>query len=586
MLVPLSLLKEFLDIDLDIQSISDILTLAGLEVDKVEDVPFTFQGVIVAKVEKADQHPNADRLKVATVFDGKERFQVVCGAPNCREGLITAFAKVGAELTDEKGKKWKIKQGKLRDVESNGMLCASSELGLGEDSDGIMELDEMAPIGMPLNELLGDTIFEITLTPNLGHCSSVLGVARELAAHLNLQVRMPNFTLEEASENIADGMSVHIGDGVDRYACRIIKDIKVGPSPNWLKTRLENAGVRSINNIVDVTNYVMIKLGQPMHAFDLEKIGKQIKAAFCTKPTKIETLDGEVREVPAGSLMIADENGPLAIAGVMGGASSEVSDATTSIMLESANFDSSMVRKASKALSLRSESSARFERMIDHEMVPFALNYAASLIEALAGGKVLSGMIDENAKPTKDRTLKLRLHRVNALLGTELSLNEVEDFLSKLEMRTLSDGDGVVNVTIPSYRNDVTSEIDLVEEVARVYGYNNIPRCPLNYTPSKLPHDPIVLLEENLRERLISEGLQEFVTCDLISPELAELTLEENLGEQALVHVLHPSSVDQSVLRTSLLPGLLQSIKNNQDHRQFNISAFEIAQKIFHFIEA
>lgn len=585
MLVPLSWLQDYIPLSHSPEELAEILTLAGLEVDKVEQTLFSFSNVVVGEVLKVEPHPSADKLKVAQVSDGAETFQVVCGDPSCQAGMRTAFAKLDAYLTDDEGKTFKIKKAKLRDVESFGMLCTEKELGLSDHHETIMQLPKDAPLGTDLREIFGDTIFEISLTPNLGHCMSMLGIARDLAAMIDSKAHRPSFQLEENShEKTSDALSVEIKapESCPRYSCRLIRNVKIALSPLWLKKRLEAAGVRSINNIVDVTNYIMLSCGQPMHAFDYEKIGGQkISVQLTEKETTLKTLDGEKRKIPEGILMIYDQTKPIAVAGVMGGAESEVQDQTRHILLEAADFNSSVVRRGSKGLNLRSESSSRFERGIDHEGVTKALDQAAYLIQKVAGGEIAEGMIDVIPKQRKEKKIKCRIHRVNEILGTTLSYSEIESFLHRLEMDVDTTDEEIFEVTIPSYRNDIHQEIDLIEEIARIYGYNNIDKGEGRVINSPIPHTPMYLVEQKMRTLLLREGLQEFLTCDLISPKLSELCLEKGSSDLKAIEVLHPSSVDQSILRTSLLPGLLQAVKHNFDRQTHDISAFEIGRVHF-----
>lgn len=581
MRVPLSWLKEYVQLDIPNDQLCDVLTLAGLEVDKIEPTPFSFSHVVVVEIRDVQPHPQADKLKVVQVFDGKETLQIVCGDPSCSVGTKTALAQVGATLETEKGKLLKIKPSKLREVESMGMLCTEKELGLSEHDSTIMHLAEKTPIGADLTHLLGDTIIEISLTPNLGHCMSILGIARDIAALLDqkispLQIKEPNF-----QEIVHPTLKIVDVENCYRYCCLVIKNIKVGPSPDWIKRRLENAGVRSINNIVDITNYVMLELGQPLHAFDYAKLnGNQITVQSTTSEILFETLDGLKRKIPSDTLMIYDEKEPVAVAGVMGGAHSEVKETTQDILIEAAHFHPSAVRKSSKSLGIRSESSARFERGVDHEMVTKALNRAAMLIIDFAGGELASKKIESIPHPIQKRQIQLRVNRVNQILGTQLSQNEIESFLKRLEME-LKTTESYIEVTIPSYRNDLNYEIDLIEEVARVFGYNNIQKREARVVNSPLPNAPLYFMENRVRCKLLESGLQEFLTCDLISPELATLSFEKSLGKKEEIHVLKPSSIDQSILRTSLLPGMLQAVKHNFVQQNHNISAFEIGQVHF-----
>lgn len=586
MLVPLSWLKEYLEISPDVdftpQKISEVLTLAGLEVDKIENTSLGFNQVVIAKVLKADPHPQAERLRVATVTDGKDQYQIVCGASNCREGLITALAKVGAHLTDEKGETFKIKKSKLRGIDSDGMLCSEKELGFTQgNSEGIIEFEDTYPLGKNLLEIFGDTIFEISLTPNLGHCMSIKGIARELSALLELKM-----TSSKPSLNATPGLrtsdkieiDIQAPDKCFRYSCRYLENIEIKESPSWLKQRLEACGMRSINNVVDVTNYILLEYGQPLHAFDYDKIeGKEIIVKSCNEPTSLITLDSIERSIPIGTLLICDEEKPLAIAGVIGGLYSSVTPTTTRILIESAYFHPSSIRKATKELNLRTDSSSRFEKNIDPEAVITALDKAAALLQEIAGGNLASDKIDEATINFSPRSLSCRLDRVNTLLGTQLSLNEVEKIFHRLRMPCETHVESkVFHLKIPTYRNDIQEEIDLVEEVARIYGYNNIDLRQVKCINSQIPHCPLYHIEKSTRKRLVAEGLQEILTCDLISPKLATLALECHPTEDPLIHVMQPSSIDQSILRPSMLPGMLQAIKHNFDHQTFSLSAFEL----------
>lgn len=424
-----------------------------------------------------------------------------------------------------------------------------------------------------------DTIFDVSLTPNLGHCMSMLGVARELAAHFEVPFQLPKFSLEEAKEHaIQDAVNVKVenSDACPRYTARVIEGIKVGPSPKWLVDRLEASGLRSINNIVDVTNYVMLELGQPLHAFDLDKIDERTVLVTSTAShQEMHTLDDIQRDLPPDALLICDPKRPLAIGGVMGGNDSAVTDNTTRILLESACFSPQSVRKTSKWLGLRTDSSIRFEKGIDPTMVPFALDRAASLLKQVGGGVIYSGSIDVCAHGLSPRVLACRTTRVNALLGTQLSQSEIVSFLTRLGFELVKEEEDTVHVKVPLYRNDVSVEIDLVEEVARIYGFNNIPQRPEKYATPTIPDAPIYVFEKEIREGLLNEGLGEWITCDLISPKLAALSQEK---PDSLVTVLKPASSDQSVLRPSLLPSMLDVVKHNIDRGTSSLASFEIGR--------
>lgn len=584
MRIPLSWLKEYIDTELDPINIAEVLTTAGLEVEKIEKSDLGFSSVVFGKVLAATPHPEADRLKVARVTDGTQEFQVVCGASNCREGLVTAFAKVGATLTDKDGSTFTIKKGTLRGVESFGMLCSGEELGFLA-TEGIIEIPDHSLVGKELQDVYGDVVFEISLTPNLGHCMSIKGIARELAALTNAPytTKKPHL-IEKKDLTIGEKISVSIDDPVNcyRYCARYLENVQVGPSPEFIVKRLQASGLRPINNVVDITNYVLLECGQPLHAFDYDKIeGSSIRIDSTKEKTSFVTLDQQERELPEGSLVIYDMEKPIALAGIMGGNNSSVSETTTRLVLESAYFDPSCIRRTSKKMHLRSDSSSRFEKNVDFEAVEQALDYAAHLIQEHAKADIASGKIDEKTKSFTLRKLNCRISRLNSLLGTQLSLHEVENIFQRLRMHTETNSENLsITVTVPSFRNDIQSEIDLVEEAARIYGYNNIAIKPSKAHFSELSHCNLYEMEKQVRAHLVSEGLQECLNCDLISPklaQLAQLALEhESKSDDLLIHVLQPSSVDQSILRPSLLPGFLQTVRHNFDHQNFSLSCFEI----------
>ena len=586
MKVPLSLLKQYLDLSLSPEELSNVLTLAGIEVEGIEASPLKFTGVVVGKVLETQKHPAADRLTVAKVSDGTEEFQIVCGAPNCRPGIKVAFAKIGAALIDEEGKSFKIKKGKLRDVESFGMLCSAKELGMGESAEGIMELGEEFEIGKDLKDYYSDVILDVSLTPNLGHCMSIYGLARDLSAVLNLPLNKPAFHLSEEGEPIENMIKVHLIDKKQclRYACRAVRGIKVGPSPDWLKKRVEACGVRSINNVVDVGNVVMLELGQPLHMFDYSKIeGQDIIVVAQTEYKELMTLDEVVRPIPPDSLMICDKVKPLAFAGVMGGKTSAVTDHTTDVLIEAAHFTPQAVRKTTRLIVLKTDGSQRFEKGVDPSAVIEALNYAGYLLQKVAGGKVAKGFIDQKAHEFTEKKIACRIEKTNRLLGTQLSAGEISGLLRRLGMKILEENEHQLLVSVPTYRNDISIEVDLIEEVARIYGYNNIPKSIPLHISSPLSHAPIFLMEKKARARLIAEGLQELLTCDLISPAQAAATFEHTMDKDAMISVMHFSSIDQSVLRASLLPGLMQVAKHNFDHGNPNLAGFEVGR--IHFKE-
>lgn len=586
MKIPLSWLKEYIHLTLSPSEIAKHLTEAGIEVENYTIAKPLFKGVIVGRVLEAEKHPNADKLTLATVTDGKENYSVVCGAPNCRKGLKTAFAPIGAILKEPDGKEFIIKKAKLRGVESSGMLCSSKELGLSGEEDGIMELPEYFAEGTPLMDLYSDTIFDLSLTPNLAHCYSLIGIARELSAILGLPVHMPSIQIQEADESIIDQAFLNVIDkeACPRYICRLIKNVKVGPSPEWLRTRIERSGLRSVNNIVDVTNYVLLEMGHPLHAFDYDLLeGQSIIVKKASDGDMFTTLDNKERILTSQDLMICDLKQAVAIAGVMGGLNSEVSDKTQNILLESAYFDPVTIRRTSKRLGLQTDASKRFERGTDPNILMVAIDRAAMWIEQVAGGRICSDALEASAKEFPEKVIKCRLSRTNQILGINLGHGELESFFQRLHFPFRWENQDTLVIQAPTYRVDIKSEIDLIEEVARLYGYDNIPKKSVRYQSSQLLHAPMYLFEKEVQGYLIAEGLQEFLTCDLIGPSLMNIVQDTAISAESIVTVLNPTSIEQSILRTSLLPGLLQVVKHNVNHQNHDIAGFEIGR--IHFRE-
>ena len=431
--------------------------------------------------------------------------------------------------------------------------------------------------GEGIEEIEDDVVFEIGLTPNLGHCMSILGIARELSAILNIPLKRKRLEFDEFNEKTSLSVTIKNTDSCSKYSCRIVKDVKIAPSPDWLKKRLEACGLRSINNAVDIGNYVMLELGQPLHMFDFDKLqNKSIRVDLSNNNESMTTLDDVERKIPNGALVIYDGKNPVALAGVIGGKESAVSDSSSSVLIESAYFSPEIIRKSSKLLNLRSESSLRFERGIDFLGVDPALDMAAHLLQSVAGGKIVKGPFGAVCKEYSPRQLEMCPDQANRILGTHLSLREMATLLGRLEIEVLLESEDVIRVQIPSYRNDLKSEIDLIEEIGRMFGFNNIPRSIPRHASSTISHAPLYLFEEEVRAKLVAQGLQECLTCDLISPKLANLSKESSMGEDAQIHVLYPASLDQSVLRTSLLPGLLEVIKFNLDHQNSTVAAYEV----------
>lgn len=582
MKIPLSWLKEYIDLPYTSAHIAQMLTSAGLEVDNIEITGQDFEKVVVGHVVKVEKHPNADKLSVATVSDGTQLYQVVCGAPNCKEGMKTAFAMVGAALRDKSGNELKIKHTAIRGIDSYGMLCSEKELGLSENDDGIIEFAKHLKEGADVSEMYAETILEVSLTPNLSHCSSIIGVARELAAATGNSVRLPQIVCEEEpEEDIHASVKVEVHDFVKcpRYSCRLIKNVRIAPSPDWMQKRLEACGIRPINNIVDITNYVLMELGHPLHAFDFNLLSEgKIVVRDARANESFVTLDGKERILSKDDLLISDPVKGIAIAGVMGGVNSEVTDKTVNVLIESAYFQPQSIRKTSKKMGLYTEASKRFERGTDPNIVLKALDRAAMLMHELAEGHIISGTIDCKENRFAEKNVQCRLSRANSILGSHLSVNEIESIFHRLEMKSKWDGQDLFTVAVPTYRGDVQREIDLIEEIARIYGFDNLSKAQTHYHSSTLPNPPIFLFEREMRSRLIAEGLQEFITCDLIGPKDLELVQDRSISSDSYIKVLNPTSIDQSILRTSLLPGLLHVVKYNIAHQNHDIFGFEIGR--------
>lgn len=578
MKISLSWLKQYIDFNYTAEELSELFTLIGLEVEHIDHRKLPFEKIITAQVTETAPHPDADKLCIAQVFDGSNTHQVVCGASNCRKDLVTAFAPVGS-LIEHDGKTITIKKAKLRGVESFGMLCSAKELGISDDNSGIMDMPGTS-LGMDLKSLFEDTILDISLTPNLGHCMSTLGIAREMKVFTLSDVEFPQIYIEEDDNQLTkDLIEVSIDtDHCYQYSARYLYDLQSNETPAWMKKILEDCGQQSINLVVDVLNYTMLEIGQPMHAFDYDRLpSKKIRIAENSDNIELKTLDGQKREIPSGTLMIYDNNEPLAVAGIIGGDNSSITESTTNILLEAAYFCPSKIRKGMKNLNLRTESSARFEKGIDQLGIELALDRASSLIQQYGKAKIAKDVSSTVKTPYKPRSIKGKLSNIERILGISLSYSQVEGLLGRIDIKCSKVSDTTYSVTPPSYRNDIHEEIDVIEEIARVHGYNNIPIKSTKYEGSNIPHDPLYLFESNVRNFLLFQNLQEFLTCDLISPKESRIGSEH----EKLISVLHAKSVDQSILRSTFLPGLLTCIKRNQNQSHYNFAGFEIGKLHF-----
>jgi len=519
MKVSLNWLKDYLDISYSPAAIAAELTALGLEAS-FENRGKSFTGVVLGKVLECSPHPNADKLSVCVVDIGDdENYNIVCGAPNVKSGIHVPVAKVGAALQNGE---FTIIKAKLRGVQSNGMICSGKELAVNDDHEGIMILDTNEKLGTPIENILKfneDVLFELDLTPNRGDCLSHLGVARELGIIENKDVKRRKFKLKEASQSTKDEIEISIenSDGCPRYAARVIKGVKVNPSPPWLAERLTSIGFSSINNIVDAANYVLMDLGHPLHTFDLDKIsGNEIKVRYAKDGEQFTTLDDEKRKLKDFHLLICDGENPVALAGIMGGVNSEITDDTTDILLESAYFNPAVIRKGAKVLDISTEASRRFERDTDIEGVIPAVDQLAALIQEVAGGKILKGVADEYPGKKAQRSIQFSAEKCQKILGTEISEKKIENIFNSLYILQTKQNGGI-QCTIPSFRNDLEREVDLVEEVARIIGYDNIPSSAQfsgSYTAFVEDDQKLYSL---LRTQLQSSGFHEHYSNSLLN---------------------------------------------------------------------
>ena len=583
-------LKKYIDIDLSASEVASILTDIGLEVEdfrKVETIRGGLQGVVVGHVTECWDHPDSDHLHVTKVDVGAEEpLQIVCGAPNCRQGLKVLCATVGSVLYPNGGdEEFKIKRSKIRGVESLGMLCAEDELGIGASHAGIMELPEEAVVGTAARDYLNikdDYLIGIGLTPNRVDAASHIGVARDIAAYMRSQgkdvkVQLPSvdgFAVDNHDLEIEVVVENH--DAAPRYAGLTVTGCKIAPSPEWMQNELRAAGINPKNNLVDITNYVLFELGQPLHAFDADKIeGKKVIVKNCAEGTPFVTLDGVERKLSAEDLMICSAERPMCIGGVYGGLDSGVSDTTVNIFLESAYFNPVSIRRSAKLHGLSTDASFRFERGIDPNIQVYALKRAALLFKELAGGKISSEITDLNPTPAEDFVFDFSLDRANALIGKEIPEQTVRAILDALEVKILKEGDRVLTVAVPPYRVDVQREADLVEDVLRIYGYNNveIPQA-VHSTLSYAPRPDKNKLINIAADHLAATGYTEIMSNSLTKASYYE-GLSSYKAEQC-VKIMNPLSADLNVMRQTLLFNALEAVELNVNHRNADLKLFEM----------
>ena len=581
MRVPLRWLAEFVDVPAA-DSIAAALTQGGLEVESTLRLGPDLSGVRVGHVLARAQHPNADRLSLCRVDIGSgEPVEIVCGAPNVAAGQKVAVVSPGSKLPDGK----KLEKAKIRGVVSHGMICSAKELGIAEASDGILVLDASAKVGAPLGDVLatGDSVLEIALTPNRGDCASMLGIAREVRAHFGGAVRLPPFLPDEEGEPAASTVRVQIEDpdGCPRYCARLVRGVSVGPSPAWLAARLEAAGMRAINVVVDVTNLVLLEFGQPLHAFDAATLrGGVVHVRRARADEKIATLDGATRALQSEDLVIADAERAIAIAGVMGGAETEVGARTTDVLLESAHFEAVRVRRTARRLGLSSEASYRFEREIDRDGLRRAIDRAARLLAELAGGSVAPGVVEATGRaPSAVAEIALDPERVNRLLGTHFDRAAIAALLARVDVVDVDAGSGPLLCRVPSWRNDLRRDVDLVEEVARIHGYDHLPTTlPIALLgPVAVSRGRSVV--EGARNALCAAGFVECMTLPFASAaDLDRIGLPEDDARRRVVHLQNPLTDEESNLRSTLVPSLLAVARTNRSRQVERVRAFEVGR--------
>ncbi len=582
MLVSIKWLSDYLDIDLSPEEVADKLTMSGLEVDAISIREPAFSGVQVAKIVRREPHPNADKLSLCEVSTGAANYPVVCGAKNIKVGDIVPLATTGAVLPGGRA----ISRTNIRGEVSEGMLCSEEELQIGPDASGIMLLPDDLVCGVELGEALdlNDAVLDIGVTPNRSDCLSIIGVAREVAAITGKKISYPDYDVIENSDDIEGITSVSIEDGdlCPRYTARVIRDVCIGPSPFWLRKRLESVGLRSINNIVDVTNFVMMETGQPLHAFDFALLaGGKIIVRRARAGESFVSLDGKERILPAEALLICDEEKPVAIAGVMGGMNSEVTENTKTILLESAYFNPSSIRRTARSMAMSTDAAFRFERGIDPEGSVRALDRAARLIAELAGGTVCRGIIDQHpGNVAVARDIVLSLKKVNRIIGTSVARDEVKAVLEGLEMTVGEAGEDVFLVTPPSCRVDITREIDLIEEIARLFGYDRIPATlPLVSVISGESGSKKRRAEAVVRQIMNGAGYTEVINYSFINPTSADdlfLTRTDERRRQVLIR--NPLTEEQSAMRTTMIYSLLKNVSKNNDSGRSDLKIFEIGR--------
>ena len=573
-------LKDYTPINMGVRRLANALTMAGLEVEAVTDRFGYLDKVVVGRIVEIEPHPNADKLKLVKVDVGLQTLAVVCGAPNVLNDILAPIALPGTVFPNG----FTLEKSIIRNVESEGMICSEAELGLGKDKSGIMILSPSLHVGEKLSKALelSDAVIEVDLTPNRPDCLSMIGIAREICGIQKTKIQYPDMSLSDVRDDITGFTSVTIkaADHCPRYAVRLLTDITVGPSPLWLADRLMSVGMKPINNIVDITNFVLMETGQPLHAFDYDSLAEnRIVVRRANEGELFTTLDMKERKLTSDMLMICDGEKPVAVGGVMGGLNSEIEETTTKVLIESAYFDPVSIRKTSKKLGLNSEASHRFERGVDPEGIVPALNRAARLMAEIGGGKLIDGMIDEYPKKIPVKTITLKIKETNRLLGTNLSRNEIKKLMESIEFSAKKIDADTLKVDPPSFRVDIERPEDLMEEVARLSGYNNIPTT-FPALPAKA-RKPLKLLDARSRimHLMTGFGFSEIINYSFINRLSCDrLNMPSGDYRRNMVNILNPLTEDQAVMRTSLIPGLLETVYRNISKQQKNLTLFEIGK--------
>lgn len=583
MKVPYTWLKDYTDIDISPKELGDRLTLSGSKVEEVITSGEEIQNVVTGKILKIEPHPDAEKLVICQLDVGTgEDLQIVTGASNMKEGDIVPVALHGSTLPNG----LKIKKGKLRGVVSNGMMCSEEELGIvGEEQvHGLMILSKDTPIGKDIKEVLGlnKAVIDFEITSNRPDCLSILGIARETAATLGTSLRLPDTSFKPSSkENINDSLKVEVRDTklCRRYMARGVKNIKIEPSPAWMQERLLDAGVRPINNIVDITNFVMIELGEPMHAFDRREIASNIIVVErAEEGEKFTTLDGVERTLNSEVLNIKDGNRTIGLAGIMGGLNSEVKEDTTEVIFECANFDGTNIRVSSKNLGLRTEASGKFEKDLDPNLAQIALDRACSLVEALGCGEVMEGTIDIYPEVNKEKVLEVSVSWVNKFLGTDIEASKMKEYLDRLELNTVVSGDSLI-ITVPTFRSDINIKEDVAEEIARIYGYNNIPTTVMKSISLQGGKSTKQKLVDKIVETLIGCGLNEAISYSFVSPKVFDkILLPKDSNLRNAVTIKNPLGEDFSIMRTTSIPSMMEALARNYSRNNEEVKLFEIGK--------